>query len=290
MTTENNQIAVIILNYFGAKTTIKCIDSVRKTLNPTIFVVDNSADYAEKKMLAMHFGNQEYVRMLFPSENIGFAAGVNRGLKEAIQKGFKRFFLLNNDTILLDGLKTKLEDTFKKWPGALIAPTIKWEGRPNKGYYYHKYFGFNSKERFVRSNSWLYYLSGCALAFDSEFLDNVGYLNEKFFMYGEDIELAYRAQNKNIPIIVMPDELVIHEGSHSAKMASFFYEYHITRSHYLLCFLLFRNPFRQMVAIILKTLSLFFRTLIRSMRYKTFCPLKALLLAPFALKIRPYRK
>jgi GT2 family glycosyltransferase len=290
MTTENNQIAVIILNYFGAKTTLKCIDSVRKTLNPTIFLVDNSADRHERKRLVMQFGSQEYVRMLFPSENIGFAAGVNRGLKEAIKKGFQRFFLLNNDTILLDGLKPKLEETFEKWPGALISPVIKWDGRPNKGYYYHKYFGLIAKEKFSRSNCWLYYLSGCALAFDREFLDNIGYLNEKFFMYGEDIELAYRAQNKKIPIIVVPDELVIHEGSHSAEMASFFYEYHITRSHYLLCFFLFRDPFSQMVAVLLKTLTMSLRAFLRCIRYKTLGPVKALLLAPLAIKVRPCKK
>ena len=285
-----NKIAVIILNYFGSEATVKCIDSVNRTLKPTIFLVDNSADHGERRKLAMHFRNHEYIQMLFPSENIGFAAGVNRGLREAIKKGFKRFFLLNNDTILLDGLKNKLEDSFGKWPGALIAPTIKWGDSPNKGYYYHKYFGLIVKERFFKSTSWLYYLSGCALAFDIEFLDKIGYFSENFFMYGEDIELSYRAQSKNVPIVVMSEELVIHEGSHSSKMASYFYEYHIIRSHYLLCFFLFRDPFNQMVAVLVKTFTMFLRTCIRSIRYKTLSPLKALLLAPLAVKVRPHRE
>jgi GT2 family glycosyltransferase len=285
-----SRIAVIILNYFGFEATVKCIDSVQRTLKPAIFLVDNSADPSERNRLSMHFRNHDHIYMFFPSKNLGFAAGVNRGLKEAIKRGLNRFFLLNNDTILLDGLKNKLEAAFGKWPGALIAPTIKWGNSPNKGYYYHKYFGLIVKERFFKSTGWLYYLSGCALAFDAEFLDKVGYFSEKFFMYGEDIELNYRAQNKNVPIVVIPDESVIHEGSHSAKMASFFYEYHITRSHYLLCFLLFKDPFNQMIAVLVKTLAMFIRTFIRSMRYKTLFPLMALLLAPLAVKVRPHRK
>ncbi len=196
MITENNQIAVVILNYFGTEATVKCINSVQKTLKSTIFLVDNSTNQAERNRLTSLYQEQKEVYMFFPSENLGFAAGVNRGIREAIKKGFRRFFLLNNDTILLDGLKNNLEDAFGKWPGALIAPTIKWGDSPNKGYYYHKYFGFIVKERFFKSAGWLYYLSGCALAFDLVFLDKVGYFSEKFFMYGEDIELGYRAQKK----------------------------------------------------------------------------------------------
>ena len=286
----NKPIAVIILNYFDFETTVKCIDSVQRTLKPAIFLIDNSADPSERDRFLMRFSNYDHIFMFFPSENLGFAAGVNRGLKEAIKRDFNQFFLLNNDTILLDGLKNKLEATFRKCPGALISPTIKWGKSPNKGYYYHKYFGLIVKERFFKSTSWLYYLSGCALAFDIEFLDKIGYFSENFFMYGEDIELSYRAQSKNVPIVVMSEELVIHEGSHSSKMASYFYEYHIIRSHYLLCFFLFRDPFNQIVAVLVKTFTMFLRTFIRSIRYKTLSPLKALLLAPLAVKVRPHRE
>lgn len=286
----NNPIAVIILNYFGFRSTLKCIESVQRTLIPsTVFLVDNSADPPERIKLSKGLRNHGNICMFFPSENLGFAAGVNRGLKEAIKAGFNRFFLLNNDTIVLDGLKQKLDEAFVKWPGALIAPTIRWGNSLNKGYFYHKYFGFIAKEKFVRSKNWLYYLSGCALAFDDEFLDKVGYLNEKFFMYGEDIDLAYRAASKNVPIALIQNELVIHEGSHSARMASFFYEYHMARSHYLLCFILFEKWPDQMTAILAKALTMTIRAFIRSLKYGSAAPLKTLMLAPLSLKVRPDR-
>jgi N-acetylglucosaminyl-diphospho-decaprenol L-rhamnosyltransferase len=282
-------ISVIILNYFSFGYTTKCIKSVQQSLMLDIYLVDNSADFNEKRKIMDAFQKEKTIHMYFPDENLGFAAGVNRGLKEAIKDGFNRFFLLNNDTILLDGLKEKLEKAFFKYPGALIAPTIKWGNSLNRGYYYHKYFGFIAKEKFMRSNSWIYYLSGCALAFDSEFLNKVGFFSEKFFMYGEDIELAYRAQIKNVPLILIPDELVIHEGSHSARMASFFYEYHITRCHYLLCSLLFRHLPNQIIAFLAKALTLTLRAFIRSLRYQSWSPLKALMLATLPLKVRPIR-
>ena len=283
------KIAVILLNYFSSEATVKCIDSVQRTLKPTIFLVDNSADYTEQSKLERLFQKSENIHMFFPSENLGFASGVNFGLKKAIKASFNRFFLLNNDTIVLDRLKQKLDEAFAKWPGALIAPTIRWGYSLNKGYYYHKYLGFIGKKKFVKSNSWLYYLSGCALAFDDKFLDKVGYFSEKFFMYGEDIELAYRAQSKTVPVVLIPDELVIHEGSHSARMASFFYEYHIARCHYLLCFLLFEHLLNQIIAISAKALTMTIRAIIRSVRYQSWSPLKALMLAPLPISVRPGR-
>ena len=50
-----NAIAVIILNYFDTEATTKCIDSVRNRLQATVFLIDNSADAAEKTKLTALF-------------------------------------------------------------------------------------------------------------------------------------------------------------------------------------------------------------------------------------------
>jgi GT2 family glycosyltransferase len=287
MTTENKQIAAIILNYFGFDDTIKCINSVQKNLRSAIFLIDNSANQNEKTKLRKVFKNNKNIHMLFPSRNLGFAAGVNLGISEAINKGFKRFFLLNNDTILLNGAEVQLKNAFNKYPTAIIAPAIKWRDYINKGNYYHRYFGLIDNDCIVRSSGWLYYFTGCALAFDITFLEKVGNFNEKFFMYGEDVELTFRAQEKGVSLKLLENEFVIHEGSKSAIMASFFYEYHMARSHYLLCFLLFKSPFKKATAFLGKLFPLAIRACIRSLRYKSLAPLAALLLAPIPLRIRP---
>jgi GT2 family glycosyltransferase len=287
MITENNQIAVIILNYFGTETTVKCINSVQKILKPTIFLVDNSANHDERNRLLSLYQNQEAVHMFFPSDNLGFAAGVNLAIKDAVQKGFKWFLLLNNDAILLNGAGTHLKRAFYQWPRALIAPTIRWGERINKGNYYHKYLGLLVNDRLPKSSAWFYHFTGCALAFDKGFLDTVGLMNEKFFMYGEDVEFTFRALEKGLPVKLIEKELVYHEGSQSAGMASFFYEYHMTRMHYLLSFILLKNPLQKAISIFGKVVVLIIRAIIRSIRYKSSSPLTALILAPLALKIRP---
>ena len=288
--TENNQIAVIILNYFGTEATVKCIDSVQNTLKATIFLVDNSANHDERSRLTSLYLDQEGVHMFFPSENLGFAAGVNLAIKEAVRRGFKWFLLLNNDAVLLDGAGLQLGQAYSKWPTALIAPAIRWGERIHKGNFYHKYLGLIVDTQLPKSNNWLYYLTGCALAFDSEFLEKVGLMNEKFFMYGEDIEFTFRAIAKGVPVKLIDKELVYHEGSRSAGMASFFYEYHMIRMHYLLSFILFKHPVQKSISILSKIIVLTARAIVRSIRYKRASPLTALILAPLPLKIRPTQK
>jgi GT2 family glycosyltransferase len=283
----NSPIAVIILNYFGSATTQNCIRSVQTVLAPDIFLVDNSADQTERSKILNIFRHNDNVRLLFPSENLGFAAGVNLGIRTALKEGFTRFLLLNNDAILLNGARELLLNAYDEWPSALISPIIRWNNQINKGYYYHKYLGLILLNKPWNLNKWLFFLSGCSLAFDKSFLERVGFLNEIFFMYGEDVELCHRAYANQIPIVLLENELVVHSGSHSSKTASFFFEYHMLRAHYLLSVLLFNHPLKKISAIFGKLLVLSFRSFYRSIKYRTLAPLMALFVAPLPLKVRP---
>lgn len=124
---KNKQIAVIILNYFGFKDTLKCIDSVQRTLRSTVFLVDNSADDGEKTKLSNQFNDHKHIHLFFPSENLGFAAGVNLAIKAAISKGYKLFLLLNNDAILLNGAGAYLRQAFNQWPSVISMITLNSE-------------------------------------------------------------------------------------------------------------------------------------------------------------------
>ena len=88
-----NKTAVIVLNYFGHKDTSACIKSVQENLDAHIFLVDNSADNEERARLEDTFSSNSTITLFFPSENLGFAAGVNFALRQAIEAGFERFYI-----------------------------------------------------------------------------------------------------------------------------------------------------------------------------------------------------
>ena len=284
------QIAVIILNYLRHKDSYACIKSVRNSLQATIFLVDNSADEMEKKIIKEMFGAINDIRLLFPEKNLGFSAGVNLALKEAVDSGFHHFLILNNDAVLLKDAGRVLNRVFDQHPGSLIAPSIKWGQNICRKNYYHKYLGliYTTKPSFHKKG-WISYLTGCALAFDRTTLDMLGYFDESFFMYGEDAEISHRARTKRISIVILQNVLVYHKGSQSAQMASLFYEYHIARAHYLLSFCILDHPFKTLLSLLGKSITLTARAYVRSLRYHNLNPLIALLLAPIPLRIRPRR-
>jgi N-acetylglucosaminyl-diphospho-decaprenol L-rhamnosyltransferase len=291
---SNDQFAVVILNFFGYQDTLRCIARVRRSLNAAFFIVDNSAENNEKTKLASPLSDQPHIRLIFPDENLGFAAGVNIALKKAVGAGFKRFLLLNNDAVLLENAGKILNKAFDTYPACLIAPAIKSNNYIYCESYYHKYLGLITQRHISekprqRSEKlgWVRYLSGCALAFDKDLLDKIGLLDESFFMYGEDVVFSHRARKSGVPIVLLEYNLVHHKGSHSAKMASFFYEYHMARAHFLLTFNLLSRPYQQVLSLFGKSATLTVRAWIRCFRYRTFAPLAALLLCSLPLRIRP---
>ena len=279
--------AAIILNYFGFQETCSCVESVRSNLDAQFFLIDNSADPEERKRLEGEFNSSSDVRLLFPPENLGFAAGVNLGLRQAIREGYQRFLLLNNDAVLLPESGETFHKALINNPGSLIAPAIIWGESINKGSYYNKYLGLISDTPYLNGHGSIYYFTGCVLVFDKNFFDKVGFLDDDFFFYGEDIEYSYRAMKKNAPLVFLPENLVHHEGSKAAKKASFFYEYHILHAHWLLTFKIIDKPFNKIFAILGKLSVLFMRSALRCIKFKTLTPLVSLLMAPWNLLIRP---
>jgi len=284
----NKTLAIIILNYFGHEHTLACVASVRCCVEEiALFIVDNSTDIEEETRLRELFEGTPDVRLLFPGSNLGFAAGVNWGLSRAMSEGYSRFLLLNNDAVLLDGAGAILQAASAGHPGALMAPTIRWAGQVCAGNYYHRYLGLIIRKRPRCHSGWLFYLTGCGLLFDRVFLEQNGPFNEAFFMYGEDVEFCSRAYGNGLPVLCLPDIIIDHVGSGSAQMASFFYEYHVVRSHYLLTFILLPHPLQRALSLAGKFLCLMLRALVRCLRFKTVAPLKALCLAPIKLPVRP---
>jgi N-acetylglucosaminyl-diphospho-decaprenol L-rhamnosyltransferase len=284
-------VAVILLNYFGCDDTEACVESLSSDARFHVFVVDNSADPGERDRIKTVLRPLSRIDIIEAETNLGFAKGVNVGLKKAQRLGFTRFLILNNDTVLSPDAGSVLEAAYERFPASLITPTIRWAGRLNRGNYYHPFLGLiRTAERPKPGPPWLYYLTGCALAFDDAFLERVGYLDERFFMYGEDVEYSQRAVRLGLNLVTLGDVIVAHAGSRSSNLASLFYEYHINRSHLLLCFLLFQNPSSRLLALCVKLPVLAGRALYRTVAHRSLNPLSAFLMSPFDASIRPAEK
>jgi GT2 family glycosyltransferase len=105
--------------------------------------------------------------------------------------------------------------------------------------------------------------------------------DEEFFFYGEDIELGWRLTALGIDQVPVAKAMVNHEGSASSRNGSMFYEYHINRGHWLLARKTSKNRGEYIAALAARLIILPFRSIIRSVRFASLVPIRALWMATF---------
>jgi N-acetylglucosaminyl-diphospho-decaprenol L-rhamnosyltransferase len=281
------RICAIILNYFGHPDTIECVRALLEDDTLTqVVIVENSANEAERSQIEGSFLHRERVRILSPGKNLGFAGGVNFALGYFGIGSFDAFLILNNDTLIPVGTLRQLEKGLASSGYDFVAPVI--YGYPHttsiwsKGDYYNRFTGliFHHLMGFVPGN--LYYLTGCCLLIPSWVFETLGSFDETFFMYGEDIEFCFRANRKGVKFGLVPEAKIFHKGTGSSGNNSLFYEYHMNRSHLLLCARLARTPKEAWFSWALKSIALSMRAIWRVFRFGNFNSLRGLRLSVFA--------
>lgn len=238
------RLSVVIVNYNVRYFLEQCLLSVLRAsqgIETEVLVVDNNSSD----------GSVEYIRAKFPTvqviankDNPGFSKANNQAI--ALAKG-EYILILNPDTVVA-------EDTFEVCirfmeshadAGALGVRMVDGKGTflpeskralPTPEVAFYKMFGlasiFKNSRRFGRYHlSYLpetethvvEILSGAFMFFRKEVLDKIGYFDETFFMYGEDIDLSYRVLLGGYQNYYLSDTTIIHYKGESTKKGSLNY-------------------------------------------------------------------
>ena len=278
------RICAIVLNYLGFSDTVECVESLLEdNCVEQIVIVENSPSGEERRQVERHFSRRKRIRILVAGKNLGFAGGVNFALISMGIGSFDAFLILNNDTLIPTGAIALLERGCHKGDLDFVAPAI--YGYPetsqvwSKGNYYNRFTGLMSQHPlgFVPGN--LYYLTGCCLLIRNTVFEAIGLFDETFFMYGEDVEFCFRAASKGLRYSLVPEAKIFHKVSGSSGNNSLFYEYHVCRSHLLLCAKLARTPQEVWISLFLKSVLMSLRAVWRIFRYGNLNSLQGLRLS-----------
>lgn len=253
-------VSIIIVNYNTRELTLNCIQSVmesRVSYGYEIILVDNASNDGMIKAVAEKFPQ---VVCIANTDNVGFAKANNQGMRAA--RG-RYILLLNSDTVVqpdtlevmlrfmdehpevgASGCKIVLPD------GSLDKACKRGFPTPSASFYYA--FGFSKLFPHVpRFNQYqLGYLDpdqeypidslvGAFMLVRREAIDQVGMLDEEFFMYGEDIDWCYRIKQGGWQNYYFPRTQIIHYKGASSRKKPFkiIYEFHramilFHRKHY----------------------------------------------------------
>lgn len=282
-----SDIVGLTLDYRNPVRTAACIRSMVDAGIKKIVVVDNSADLIETGLVQRHNIAGATIVELVQKRNLGFSAGVNVGLAE-IQNRWpdSHVLLLNNDALIEKMLPSLLLTSLLANPTAALAyPVMQQQGVCYSGAWYQPLLGLISAKRMPFA---MRYASGCCQLIATNRIPGPLY-DERFFMYGEDVALAWKMHTMGFQQLLTTTCTVHHEGSAISRNGSLFYETLIVDSHLrLISVLAADRPIRFMLYSLIRCMVLPVRALIRALRLRRLTPLHGLV-AGFARALQEKR-
>jgi len=236
------QVYIVILAHNNSADTLAAVRSLQEMTFPSfcIIVVDNASTDGTPQLLRRDHPD---VRVLVRDENSGFAAGMNAGIRLALDEGTEYVLVANNDIVVDPAMLTNLVAAMSPGVGA-VAPMIYYYQEPDRiwssGFSMNRWFldmcGGARGERDTgqqRDPFDVDCLLGCAVLLRSTLLDDVGLFDERFFFYYEDLDLSWRARKKGYRLLTVPTARVWHKVAGSAGLDLAFRRYHLARGSVL---------------------------------------------------------
>jgi GT2 family glycosyltransferase len=232
-------LAVIILNWNNAPDTIRCVQAIEawQRLCPEIWVVDNGS---QDDSVAQLHQNCPSIQLLLSDHNLGFAAGNNLAIRQAMNAGATYFLLLNNDAAISEDDVIQLITTLETTPQAGIVgpllrdppPTARLQaaGGRNPAWHVatHRLDLPESAHPFVVD-----YVPGTAILISDQVFQAVGLLDERYFISGEIADLCLRARRHGFTCLINPTTMAYHDTGRSSDLREAFYAYYFVRNRFL---------------------------------------------------------
>jgi GT2 family glycosyltransferase len=220
------QIAILILNWNNYLDTSACLESLEKLTYPNkeIILVDNGSDDGSLERLREYSSR---ATIITSADNLGFAGGNNLGLSYVLNQGIPFTLLLNNDTEIaqVDFLEQLTTEILSDESICAVGPKIRrLDGNPDQ-----VILPFPTLFTTIQTTLGLYdpnlntrqivdSLKGCCVLVRSSAVNQVGLLDDNYFLYVEETEWFFRMRKAGWKLIYLPIESVIHKVGSSAKM------------------------------------------------------------------------
>lgn len=233
-------LSIIIINFNSLIDLLECLQSIynnTKGISFEIIVVDNKSNnqIKVKEYIQTHFPS---VRLFLSSRNLGFAAANNVGMSKA----YGHFvLLLNPDTIIKNDAIEKMYNYLNRNTDLGVVGPLIFDEIGNIQYYCGRTFpdilteifhhsGLSKK--FPRNKVFGRYLmtywdhktsrevdliQGSCMMFPKKVLNLLGKMDERFFLFGDDVEWCYRIKNNKMKVYLYAQATIIHKGEKSTK-------------------------------------------------------------------------
>ena len=227
------KIFVILINYKNAKLTIDCIDSIYKANNEVrIVVVDNNSEDDSVIRIRDKFDD---IIIIESKTNLGFSGGNNLGIKYALNNSADIIMLLNNDTIVDKNIFNNF--ILHNDGNSVLVPKIYFFGTDILWYAGGTvskitgnavHYGYNKKDDIKYcENKFVNFATGCCVWIPRGAFEKIGYMDEEYFLYFEDVDYSLKMNLNSISIKYISPAVVWHKvssssGGNTSKLSNYY--------------------------------------------------------------------
>ena len=257
------KVSIVIVNFQTPQLTVDCLDALDKENSTVVqvntLIVDNNSGDDSVKVLDTWINSSSYSdqhQLVAHTSNNGFSSGNNIGIKASTSE---YVLLLNSDTIVRPGAIDLLVKTLQDNPQmGMASPRLEWtDGTPQESCFrFHRPINelirsaatgpitrlFKRYEvPLMVSDNVIYpeWTSFACVLVRRQVFEDIGLLDEEFFMYFEDVDFCKRAREAGWNIIHNPEAHVVHlrggsspvksQAAKKKRLPRYFYE---SRSRY----------------------------------------------------------
>lgn len=232
------KLSIIIVNYNTKELVKDCLLSIHMTkrdLDYEVIVVDNNSTDGSQEMIKNKFVD---VKLIPVSQNVGFSRANNIGYKQSIGQ---YLLFLNSDTIIHNNALGKIVLYLEGHPtvGILGPRILSPEGRPTHSFQRYldvkklifgsKYLKYILDIKRYRMNYPSYnftaiqdveWVSGACFAVRRDVFEKVGFWDENYFLYYEDMDLCYQISKSGYRVVYYPEAEITHLFGQSTKKST----------------------------------------------------------------------
>lgn len=263
-----DRIAIVIVHYNTNFDTTECLRSLAKVKigewEQQVYVIDNGS---KEPYVLPQSGMPKNTELLRSESNLGFTGGTNLGMQDSLAFFQPDFvLLLNSDTILKPDFLINLHANAKKHPEVgMYNPMVYFA----KEYEFHKnsyntddlgtiiwyaggsidwthLAGFHrgvdeiDRGQYLLKNSNQLesdFATGCCVLIRRELIETIGFMDDSFFLYWEDVDYSIRAREAGFSIKLDPSAIIWHKNAGSSDGAgSRLQQYYQTRNRFAIGF------------------------------------------------------
>lgn len=219
------KIGVVTVTYNSAAVIDDFLDSLFAQTHGEfiLYGVDNaSKDDAIARIRAR--GDRRVV-VIENRDNLGVAAGNNQGISAAIKDGCDGILLLNNDTVFPENLFETLVADLEQSHADMVTPKITYYDRPDliwcAGGEFVSWLAGSARhygllcadDGTYDTPRWISYTPTCCVLIKSSVIDQVGLMDEAYFVYCDDADFMFRAHQRGFKLLYTPHVTLRHKVS-----------------------------------------------------------------------------